>query len=64
VPRIATVVGFPEGLVKVNGVRSETLDQIHVSDPVALALCNLEHKIFELQKQLDELKKENVKSEE
>jgi DNA-directed RNA polymerase subunit H (RpoH/RPB5) len=51
-------------VVKVNGVRSETLDQIHVSDPVALALCNLEHKIFELQKQLDELKKENVKSEE
>lgn len=57
-------VGVPARVVKVNGVRSETLDQIHVSDPVALALCNLEHKIFELQKQLDELKKENVKSEE
>ena len=55
---------MPVRVVKVNGVRSETLDQIHVSDPVALALCNLEHKIFELQKQLDELKKENVKSEE
>ena len=60
----ATAVGVPARVVKVNGVRSETLDQIHVSDPVALALCNLEHKIFELQKQLDELKKENVKSEE
>ena len=64
VPPNATAVGVPARVVKVNGVRSETLDQIHVSDPVALALCNLEHKIFELQKQLDELKKENVKSEE
>ena len=58
VPPNATAVGVPARVVKVNGVRSETLDQIHVSDPVALALCNLEHKIFELQKQLDELKKE------
>ncbi len=64
VPPNATAVGVPARVVKVNGVRSETLDQIHVSDPVALALRNLEHKIFELQKQLDELKKENVKSEE
>lgn len=64
VPPNATAVGVPARVVKVNGVRSETLDQIHVSDPVALALFNLEHKIFELQKQLDELKKENVKSEE
>lgn len=64
VPPNATAVGVPARVVKVNGVRSETLDQIHVSDPVALALYNLEHKIFELQKQLDELKKENVKSEE
>lgn len=64
VPPNATAVGVPARVVKVNGVRSETLDQIHVSDPAALALCNLEHKIFELQKQLDELKKENVKSEE
>ena len=64
VPPNATAVGVPARVVKVNGVRSETLDQIHVSDPVALALCNREHKIFELQKQLDELKKENVKSEE
>lgn len=61
VPPNATAVGVPARVVKVNGVRSETLDQIHVSDPVALALCSLEHKIFELQKQLDELKKENVK---
>ncbi len=64
VPPNATAVGVPARVVKVNGVRSETLDQIHVSDPVAIALFNLEHNIFELQKQLDELKKDNLKSEE
>ena len=61
---IPSITGIIKSLTIKSTVRSETLDQIHVSDPVALALCNLEHKIFELQKQLDELKKENVKSEE
>lgn len=56
VPANATAVGVPARVVKVNGIRSETLDQIHVSDPVALSLCNLEHKIFLLQKEYDELK--------
>ena len=64
VPPNATAVGVPARVVKINGVSSETIDKIHVSDTVAIALCHLEHKIFELQKQLDELKKENVKSEE
>lgn len=64
VPPNATAVGVPARVVKVNGVRSETLDQIHVSDPLHLHCAILSNKIFELQKQLDELKKENVKSEE
>lgn len=54
VPENATAVGVPARVVKVNGVRSETLDQIHVSDPVTLALCNLEHKISILEKKLEE----------
>ena len=57
----ATAVGVPARVVKVNGIRSETLDQIHVSDPVALALCNLEHKINQLNEQIEELKKVNSK---
>ena len=56
VPANGTAVGVPARVVKVNGIRSETLDQIHVSDPVALALCNLEHKISLLQKEIDDLK--------
>lgn len=55
VPANATAVGVPARVVKVNGIRSETLDQIHVSDPVAQALCNLEHKLIVLQKEVDRL---------
>ena len=61
VPANATAVGVPARVVKVIGIRSETLDQIHVSDPVALALCNLEHKINQLNEQIEELKKVNSK---
>ncbi len=56
VPANATAVGVPARIVKLNGIRSETLDQIHVSDPVALTLCNFDHKITVLQRQLTELK--------
>lgn len=61
VPANATAVGVPARVVKVNGIRSEALDQIHVSDPVALALCNLKHKINLLNEQIEELKKVNSK---
>lgn len=56
VPANSTAVGVPARIVKLNGIRSETLDQIHVSDPVALTLCNFDHKITVLQRQLTELK--------
>lgn len=56
VPANATAVGVPARIVKLNGIRSETLDQIHVSDPVALTLCNFDHKISILQRQMTELK--------
>ncbi len=61
IPPNSTAVGVPARVVKVNGVRSETLDQIHVSDPVALALCNMEHKINVLEKELQELKNDKGK---
>lgn len=61
IPANATAVGVPARVVKVNGIRSETLDQIHVSDPVALALCNLEHKIDVLQKEINRLKDDKSK---
>ena len=56
VPPNSTAVGVPARIVKVNGVRSEMLDQIHISDPVAQALCRLEQRIDTLQNEIKELK--------
>ncbi len=61
VPPNATAVGVPARVVKVNGIRSDTLDQIHISDPVALALCRLEHKINLINKELDKINEEKSK---
>ena len=56
VPPNSTAVGVPARVVKVNGIRSDMLDQIHISDPVAQALCKLEYRINELQDEIKELK--------
>ncbi len=53
IPPNSTAVGVPARVVKVNGIRNDTLDQIHISDPVALALCKLESKIDNIQKSID-----------
>lgn len=53
VPENSTAVGVPARVVKVNGVRNEMLDQIHISDPVAQALCRLEHKINLIQNNIN-----------
>ena len=49
VPANSTAVGVPARIVKVNGVRSEALDQIHISDPVALSLCGIEAKLSRIE---------------
>lgn len=56
IPPNSTAVGVPAKVVRINGVKNENLDQIHISDPVAQTICKLEHKICSLQKELDELK--------
>ena len=35
VPENATAVGVPAKIVRINGVRTENLDQIHITDPIA-----------------------------
>ncbi len=35
VPPNATAVGVPAKVVRINGVRTENLDQIHITDPIA-----------------------------
>ena len=56
VPANATAVGVPARIVKLNGIRSETLDQIHVSDPVANALVSLDNRISELENEVNTLR--------
>ena len=53
-PDNATAVGVPARIVRLNGVRPCNLDQIHVADPIAQELCQMEIKLQKLQKQLDE----------
>lgn len=63
VPENATAVGVPARVVRVNGIKvSESLDQIHVSDPVSQELCrvNLEYErlkaqVAQMQQQMDAL---------
>lgn len=61
VPANATAVGVPARIVKLNGTRNETLDQIHVSDPVAQDLGILEHRLAEMQTEMDKLKAESAR---
>ena len=39
--------------VRVNGIRPETLDQIHYSDPVAQELCRMRNEINLLRKEVE-----------
>ncbi|MGN0559255.1 MAG: serine O-acetyltransferase EpsC [Acutalibacteraceae bacterium] len=54
IPPNSTAVGVPARVVKTNGVKLETLDHIHYSDPVAQQLCKLEYEIEQLKKKLEE----------
>lgn len=60
VPAGATAVGIPAKVVRRDGERLyEQLDQIHITDPVALQLGELEAKIEQLRRELDALKKDD-----
>ena len=58
VPEGATVVGVPAKIVRLNGEKVKPLDQIHIPDPVAQKICQLEGEIAKLNKKLEELKVE------
>ncbi len=53
VPANSTAVGVPAKIVKINGIRNENLDQIHISDPVAQAICRLEAEIANINNQIN-----------
>ena len=49
VPANATAVGVPARVVRMNGVRVQDLDQIHIPDPVAAQLSELTERIEKLE---------------
>ena len=57
VPANATAVGVPARIVRINGVKPASLDQIHFGDPVAQKLCYLEYEAAQLKKRLDSVEK-------
>jgi serine O-acetyltransferase len=50
VPANATAVGIPAHVVKMNGVRVQDLDQIHIPDPVQQELEKIEQRLRRLEK--------------
>ena len=59
VPDDATAVGVPARVVRIGGQRifdNSTLDQIHVSDPVAQEMCRLRVEIEHLRREMTEEK--------
>ncbi len=62
VPANSTCVGVPARIVKLEGVRVECdLDQVTVPDPISSQLCTLSVHIAKLEKQIEELQKEEQK---
>lgn len=59
IPEESTAVGIPARVVRRAGVKLDSLDQIHIPDPVSQELCKLEQKIKRLEAELETLKKEN-----
>ena len=55
IPPDSTAVGTPARVVKQNGVRVDSLDHVHIPDPVAQELCAMRTKIGQLEKTLAEL---------
>ena len=55
VPANSTAVGVPAKIVRINGIKNENLDQIHVSDPMAQAICRLEGEISAINSKLNKL---------
>ena len=58
VPDNATAVGVPARVVRINGIKTCNLDQIHVSDPVAQELCRLSVEHTKLKLEVEDLKKQ------
>ena len=61
VPENSTAVGVPAKIVRVNGIKPSSLDQIHIADPVTQQICRLEYKVTQLERELEAQRRKNSK---
>lgn len=59
IPPNSTAVGSPARVVKQNGERVKSLDQIHIPDPVAQEMCQMRMKIEKLEKIIADMGEKN-----
>lgn len=52
IPENCTAVGMPAHIVRKCGLRVDSLDQVHIPDPIAQQLCILEGRLASLEKQV------------
>ncbi|MDR1563991.1 MAG: serine O-acetyltransferase [Oscillospiraceae bacterium] len=55
VPENATAVGVPARVVRIDGIKPDSMDQIHYSDPVWQEICTTERKIQALENKLQKM---------
>ena len=60
IPENSTAVGIPARVVRKGGKKPDTMDQVHIPDPVSQELCRLEQKIKQLEGELAALKEKKT----
>lgn len=63
IPPDCTAVGVPARVVKRNGLRVDSLDQVHIPDPVSQELCRMRVQVERLKKELETYKNTENKGE-
>lgn len=61
VPPNSTAVGVPAKIVRINGVKNEALDHIHIADPVAQELSKMQNQLRQLESRMKTIEKEEKK---
>ena len=60
IPPASTAVGVPARIARVGGRKPNTLDHVHLPDPVAQEICKLQFELDRLEKRIRELEKEQA----
>ncbi len=60
IPENSTAVGIPARVVRKGGKRPDSMDQVHIPDPVSQELCRLNHKLELMEAELKRLKNEQT----